>query len=233
MGHLGRKLLLLTVGLLGGGCVFAVLVMLNMPAPSPDPIVAVLTTNTVTLPWEIPETPLVAEHLSAYEGPFLEDGSDTPVSDVAALLLRNTGTEMIETAQVILWMGEERLAFQAAWLPPGSLTLVLEKEGKRMPQGAFTAIFGWVQTQNQGENLVRLEEQGMGALLITNVSDRMLENVRLYHKSLYPEKNFYMGGIAYETTLGTLAPGETVTVQPMHYAAGYSRVVNVSGDKIE
>ena len=56
----------------------------------------------LSFPLELAGTTLRAEGTVYYEGPFLENGTQEPVTGALALLVRNTGSEALQTAQITL-----------------------------------------------------------------------------------------------------------------------------------
>lgn len=46
----------------------------------------------ITFPYHVPNTELIVEEVVSYDGIFLEDGSDTEISGVTALILKNNST---------------------------------------------------------------------------------------------------------------------------------------------
>ena len=225
MGRVVRRSFLLAAG--GFWAVGILTLMLWLPAGST--VAAFSNGQGIELPVVVAED-LVAESVMVYEGAFLEDGSDRPAVNIAALMLRNQGDTPILSAEVILEQGSVRLTFQADTIPPGAAVLVLEKDGKRYRKDTFTACYGWAQKGEDRpliDSRVQVVEQGMATLLVTNPTDRVLTDLRIRHKSYYLDGDFYMGGVTYETRLDRLEPGQTLPVYPYHYAAGYSKVVEV------
>lgn len=182
----------------------------------------------ILLPCAIEGTHLTAKALWLYEGPFLEDGSGREVVDVTALVLHNSSQRDIKQAQVQLQRGEEILYFDVGVIPAGTSVLVPEKNASPYQEQSITAISGqeelW-QTPALPSGSVCVEESGIGTLRITNTTDRTLLDLTLYHKN-YTE-GLYVGGISYTTKIALLRPGETVLLEPEHYASGYSRIVRI------
>ena len=96
----------------------------------------------VTFPIDIPGTPLQIEKTVFYEGPFLEDGEDELVVGVMALLVRNTGAQSLETAQITLADERATYRFQGRHIPPHSRVLLLETGGAKFQQTGFLTASG-------------------------------------------------------------------------------------------
>lgn len=183
--------------------------------------------ESISLPYRVEGTDLIARQLVMYEGPDLEKGSDTPVSDITALLLYNDGQQEIAQAEVKLTAGEE-LTFFASNIMPGAQVLVLETNTAVWKEREITACSGWVSEaawKALPEITLEILEVDMGTLSVTNTSLRTLTDIWLYYKNYLPEGDLYVGGITYVETIPVLEPGQTVQINPNHYASGYSRVI--------
>ena len=184
----------------------------------------------VTFPADLAGTTLRIEKTVFYEGPFLEDGEDEPVAGVLALLVRNTGDQSLEMAQITLTDKQATYRFQGFHIPPGSRVLLLETGGAAFKQTGF--LTAGAQATPEGADLlqtgqVEIQDAAMGSVTVTNRSDHVLYNLRLYHKNYLADGDFYQGGICYETRIEAMEAGETVTLYPHRYAMGYSRFVRV------
>jgi hypothetical protein len=83
---------------------------------------------------------------------------------------------------------------------------------------------------DNGAANIRITDQAMGTIVVTNVSDKVLRNVCIYYKSWLSPPDVYMGGITYMEQVPVLMPGQTQYRYPRHYASGYSRVVSVTSE---
>lgn len=182
--------------------------------------------EVMQLPAPIPGTGLIAERMVSYEGPFIEDGSDTPVANVAALVIRNAGECGIEEATVVVERAGERYEFNLTYILPGMSVMVLEATAAPYFRDGITGISGWESVIDKNSNSIsclQLEAVDMGHVAVTNRTSDTMENIILYHKNYLPDGTF-VGGITYQTPIGTLEPGQTETVFPEHYADGYSKI---------
>ncbi len=185
----------------------------------------------IILPASVPGTTLLAQQLSAYEGPFLEDGSGREVVDVAALHILNTGDQEILNACITLQTEKGSYVFYGEHIPPGVTVVLLEINAAAYRQCAIKACSGWQETLDaaQQEGL-RITDKDNGTLVVTNTTDQTLHNLRLYYKSWLSPPDVYMGGITYSIAIPQLGPGQTEMLCPDRYATGYSRVVSVIAD---
>lgn len=182
------------------------------------------------LPAEVPGTTLIAQKLVSYEGPFLEDGSDREVVDVAALQVFNTGTKEVLQACVELWRGDTAYKFYAEHVPPGGTVLILESNASSFLQDGFTACSGRQLTaQSNGEvsKGISITDRAMGTVIVSNLTGQTIENINLYYKSWLSPPGIYVGGVSYCAVIPVLLPEQTVEIFPHHYASGYSKVVSV------
>ncbi len=232
--------LLLTLGAVSGLLCALILRgnVLAALAPPPETVPAVATLaptvpkstlrpTNLWLPYPISETSVVAYRMAVYEGPFMEDGTYREVTKCAALLVRNDSDRVVETGEVILERGGLLLRFPFTMLPPGGLVMVLEREGKYCPERDFSACYGWGELlleEPLAAQTLEITPQGMGSIAVTNRAKGRIGPTALFYKSYDKESGIYIGGKTYRVEIPALAPGETVTVYPEHYADGYSRI---------
>ena len=181
----------------------------------------------LTLPCKVPGTELIAKQLMMYEGPFLEGGTDVPVSDITALLLYNSGQQEIAQAEVIL-QAQQELTFFASNIMPGAQVLVLERNAASWQNWQIAACTGWTnqsQRSSLPEGALQIRDVDMGTIAVTNTTDQTLTDVWLYYKNYLPQSEIYIGGITYLKTIVSLAPGQTMKLPLNNYASGYSRIL--------
>jgi len=185
----------------------------------------------ITLPYSIKGTSLIVEEVAAYDGPYLEDGSDHEVSNVMALLLRNVGKDGVAKAEITLHSNSQKLKFVADTIPPDTTILVLEKNRSLYGEKNFTKCEGWQVTEcSDWTNWeVAISEIDMGVLKLTNQSENLLSNINIYYKNHV--EGIYVGGITFIHRIESVAPGETVYIHPNHYARGYSKVIRITAKK--
>ena len=241
-----RKVALLMAGL-AGGLLAAVFLCVSVESTyktqdaGDQKNVCAETTNPVThepftFPARIPGTTLIAEAVSIYEGPFLEDGSDEEVTDIAALLVRNAGSEEIIYCYIELKSEDSHFAFLGERIPPGATVLLLEYERGLYEKCSYLDCRGWQITAQSVIDVkkdVVITERSFGMLQITNTSDKLLWGVRIFYKSWLSPPDVYVGGMCYSVTIPLLLPGQTETLSPNHYACGFSKVTSVTAEQTE
>lgn len=217
-----RRALLLIVGLgIGGLLLLALCVHAAAQYSTQKPAPPVLPVN-------VEGTALRAVELTVYEGPFWEDGTADEVVDIAALVVENTGEGFLSEGAVILDWGEDRMVFEFSWLPPGSRTLVLEKNRKPFCVPDSMRCYGWASEAYPGQmGAVTVVESGDTELSFANRTTAAISNAAAMFKHYDAESGMYIGGITYAITAGKLQPGEICRVTPWRYVSGYSRVVCV------
>ena len=201
--------------------------------PSPTEETLIQTGNEqedTSFPLALQYTTLVVEAFSSYDGPWLEDGSEENVIGVAALLVRNTGMVGIEYARITLQQNGREMTFDATYIPPKGSVLLLEEEKQPytdapVTQCRYRTVIPGDFDLSQRE--IRIEEEGLGNLKVTNLTDQPMGCVRVFYKHHEGKSDLYVGGITYSVVIPDLQPGETRTVTPYRYACGYALVVAV------
>lgn len=173
---------------------------------------------------------LVCLEYSRFSGTFPEDGSGREVTNVAAMLVYNSSTEFLDYATVECTIGSGTGTFQITGLPPGATVWVLEKDAQTISEGeAFTAReceqYAYRSDAVMSTDLLSLKADG-STLTVTNVSDKTLENVCVYYKTVHSDGH-YFGGISYMLSFGNLVPGESAQKQSSHFGSD-SKIVRYS-----
>jgi len=200
----------------------------DAPVLQTDIVAAKLQTKTFQLPQPIIGTTLIAERLAAYDGPFLEDGTGDEVTNIAALVVRNTGVYGVSSACITLEWDSGAYKFAADMIPAGESVLLLELSRGEYEQRSWTDCTG---TQEQdltdwtAGNKITLKEVGVGTLLVTNEEPVPVENVQLYYKSYLSPPGIFVGGITYSTEIKRLEAGETTQISPDFFVNGFTKIL--------
>lgn len=184
----------------------------------------------IHFPYAIEGMPLTVEQTVVYEGPMLEQESDEPVADVLALLVQNTGSQEITSAQIELQGENATYRFSGTHIPAGGRALLVEEGNAKWSFDSYTHCSAAVQLSEDpgfSEEEIRVEEIGMRQILLTNLTDNKLTELCIYHKNFLEGMDICIGGITYSTELDALEPGEQRKVILDHYAAGYSKIVRI------
>ena len=75
---------------------------------------------------------LKVERIATYSGKFVEDGSDRPVENVAALLVTNVTDQFLDIANITYDLDGKTATFIVTGLPAGGSAWVLEYQGMTM-----------------------------------------------------------------------------------------------------
>ena len=182
------------------------------------------------LPKLIQGTSLYADRLVIYEGPFLEDGSNREVTDVAALIVRNVGENEIISCGIEVCFEEASYYFCGKRIPPGATVLMIERRGELFRLDPVISCVGWQITEDdkqEAAELVTIEERAMGTLVVTNLSNRILNEIYIFYKNWLSPPDILVGGIVYSVIIPKLLPGQTEILHPYHFVSGYSKIVSV------
>ncbi len=176
-----------------------------------------------------PEPDLKVQRIASFSGAFVEDGSDQAVENVAAILVKNRTEKFLDLGTVTYDVEGKTAVFIVTGLPAGESAWVLEYSGMVMDPDKSMRYAG-CSTSFREDVIAASEEvtfrQDGNMLQATNHTDRTLENVFVYYKTLHSDGN-YFGGIAYAVNFGTIAPGQTVEKLAGHYDISASRIVRI------
>lgn len=203
----------------------------SAPYVPPQPPAPTIPPKTVlSLPYNIPGTTLVVQRVANYSGIYLEDASNSEVTDVAMMLLYNSGSEPVELAQLTLVYDDKTLQFKASAIPAGGRVAVQEIDRKSCAVGDLTKCTVDLATMpfmEMSTELVKIEDNGNNSLTVTNLTEQDIVTVRIFYKYYLAEENAYIGGIAFSAKLSNLKAGESVVVAPRHYSSDGSQIVMV------
>lgn len=184
----------------------------------------------ISLPYSITGSSLVVRGIASYDGIYLEDGRDSEISGVTAIVLQNTGDTAVEYASVSISRDGTVLQFDASAIPTGGTVVVQEKNRTLFQEGSYTdctATVAEISGFEMSEDQVKVEESGNQSLTVTNLTDQTIPAVRIFYKFYIEEEDAYVGGITYTAKITDLEAGGMQTVTPSHYMDGSSRVMMV------
>lgn len=184
----------------------------------------------IQFPCQIPEYGLTIQKMAAYNGMFVEDGTNANTENVAMLLVENSGEFPVEYTQICVQYAQEQLIFDISALPVGEKLVVQEKTGKPIPKSNATGATAMVVQRadmQMSEGQVRVTDNGNNTLTIENLTDKTIPTVRVFYKYYMEDEGIFVGGIAFTVRVTRLGAGASVTVQPAHYTSQTSRVVMV------
>lgn len=173
---------------------------------------------------------LVVESIGSYTGNFLEDGSDTPIVDVAAMLVTNNSSQMLQVGQIDFKVNDSETAtFLISNLPAGTSVLVLEKNGRTYNSkedysyGNVTSAYMDSASTHSDKFDISMED---GKVILKNKTDKTYSKIYVYYKYVQIG-GAYKGGITYRTLLENVASGATAEAVASHMNPSSSRVVDI------
>ncbi len=184
-------------------------------------------TGGLQFPCEVPGHNLRIEKLAPYTGIFVEDGTNQQVTDVAMILVKNTGDSAVEYAEITVDYPDKTLCFQITALPAGERMVVQEKSGNVVPKGVAGRASALVvhQAQMHITPEISVVDNGDNSLTVKNLTNQTIPTVRIFYKYYMKNENMFVGGIAFTVRITSLGPESTMVVSPSHYNSQTSRVV--------
>lgn len=223
-----RRFVLLLIGVVTGCLLLSAFFKVTLePFVSAQTITSV-SRQTVEFPIYLSDA-LCAVRLTAYDGPFLEDGTDDEVIGVAALELMNTSSQMIERGRIILRCADQVLHFDFTDLPAGERLLALEEYRCYY---ARDVVFDcemdlrYAAEPSTDRLLARIETPGY--ICVENSSEKAYEGVKVHYKTYNEQSDMYIGGVTYTAYVGRMEAGSKISVTPYHVAKGYTQIVKIT-----
>lgn len=172
---------------------------------------------------------ITCDTFSSFSGQYVEDGSDIPVENIAAMLVTNHTEDFLDLATIEYEINGKTATFVVTGLPAGKSAWVMEKNQMTVGSGADFKYIDKTTAFKSGvvdsTNKITLSADG-NMLSATNNTDEKLEGVFVYYKTLHTDGN-YLGGITYMTTFGDLEPGEMKTELAGHYDKDKTEIVRI------
>ena len=201
--------------------------LLTVPTEPSSPAETLQEISRNGLPCPIPDSPLIAQAIALYEGPFWEDGGECETV-CTGLLVTNTSDTMIEYAKITLAQNGQTLSFEITYFPPGSDLLVLEKDQTPFSEAPVERLCCPRLSYFEGSlrsPQVYVSPYGACSMVATNLTDRPLETVNIFYKHYFTEENLYIGGITYQAILNCLQPGESRSTTAYHFLSDQGKIL--------
>lgn len=186
--------------------------------------------GVLTFPYAIPNTGLTIQNIASYDGVFLEDGSDSSVSGIYSIVLKNTGSTNVEFARITLSCNGTPITFELSDLPSGAAVVVQETNQTAYQNGEYrdcNVDMAEIDALEQSAEQISVQENEDGSLTVSNLTDSLIPCVRIFYKFYMSDEDVYVGGITYTAKLTDLEAGGSQTIIPSHYSRGYSKVVMI------
>lgn len=173
---------------------------------------------------------LTVEAVGSYSGNFLEDGSDEPTANVAAMLITNNSDRMLQIAQITFQVNDtETASFKVTDLPAGTSTLVLEANKREFKEeDSYTygeTASGYMDQPTLEEDKFELITE-KGKITLKNKTDQAYEKVYVYYKYVQIG-GAYLGGITYRTPFENVPAGGEVEAVAGHFNPDSSKIMAV------
>ena len=186
--------------------------------------------TVIHLPYTIPGTSLTIQRVASYDGLYLEDGSDAQVSGVAMIMLTNVGRQAVEYARITLTYDDKVLTFELSGLKAGAVVAVQEAKRSGCAFGDLidcSADVAVLDELGMADEYVSVTDNGNNTLTVKNLTDKELVTVRIFYKYYMEDQKAYVGGITYTAKISNLKAGDSIVINPSHYASGACEVVMV------
>lgn len=173
---------------------------------------------------------LTVEAVGSYSGNFLEDGSDEPTANVAAMLITNNSDKMLQIAEISFQVNEKDTAvFKVTDLPAGTSTLVLESNKREFSEeDAYTygeTATAYIEQPSLEEDKFELETED-GKITLKNKTDQAYDKVYVYYKYVQIG-GAYLGGITYRTPFENVPAGGEAEAVAAHFNPESSKIMAV------
>lgn len=172
---------------------------------------------------------ITCDNFSSFSGQYVEDGSDIPVENVAAVLVTNHSEDFLDLATIKYEINGKQATFVVTGLPAGTSAWVMESNQMTITKGVDFQYINKTTAFRSGvvdkTDKITLFAEG-NLLTAINNTDEKLEGVFVYYKTLHTDGN-YFGGITYKTTFGDLEPGEKRTELAGHYDKEKTEIVRI------
>lgn len=169
--------------------------------------------------------------MGSYSGMFLEDGLDEPVENILAIVVKNTGSELVEYGLITADCGIETATFEFSGLPAGSSVLVMEKN--RMSADNECKSISCTQYAHPGNLVMDFGSDfnvypSDGVINIENISGKDINgDVSLFYKNF--EYGLFIGGITYRARFtGGVKAGDIAQCLQQHYYEDTSAILYMS-----
>ena len=183
--------------------------------------------DALSLPYK--DDLISCESYSSFSGQYVEDGTDIPVENVAAMLVTNRSKNFLDIATIEYEIDGKPATFVVTGLPAGKSAWVMEKNQMTIEKDAnfkyIEKATGFKSGVVNVTDKITLYADGNMLTAVNNTGEK-LEGVFVYYKTLHTDGN-YLGGIAYMTTFGDLEPGEKKTELAGHYDKDKTEIVRI------
>lgn len=167
-----------------------------------------------------------------YTGLYMEDGTNEVVSDVMMIVVRNSGEDDVQLAEITAVFGGEEYRFTLTNLAAGERAVLLDQERGACNGGTLeSAVLGntalFREPMELHEDTIGID--GLeGMLNVRNISGADIDgDICIYYK--YAAQDIYYGGITFRVRIeGGLKAGELRQVPAGHFSPEGCAIVQVT-----
>jgi hypothetical protein len=180
--------------------------------------------------FELSDENLTIESVGSYMGNYVEDGSDEPTKDVAAIVITNHSKKMLQVGDITYQVTKkDKAEFRVTNLLPGMSALVLEKNKRPYKEkddySYGTVVNAYLDNPTLKEDMFKLTKEN-GKLLLENKTDKDYKKIYVYYKYTQIGGAFF-GGITYRVPFEDVKAGTKVESIANHYNKNTSKIVDV------
>lgn len=168
----------------------------------------------------------------SYAGAYVEDGSCEIVSGVMMIVVRNTGEQDIQLADIVAVSGGSEYTFRLTNLAVGERAVLLDQERRQAAEAVLeSAIVSEVALFETSMELhaETIQIDGLNGMLnVKNISEQDISgDIYIYYK--FAATDIFYGGITFRVRVeGGLKAGELRQIPAGHFKPGECRIVQVS-----
>lgn len=175
---------------------------------------------------------MLITEMGAYDGNFMEDGTDEDVSNIMMIKVKNESKQTIQYAEIRIPVKDREAKFSLSTLAPNSTVILLEQ--KRMEYVEIeteTAIAEnvviFVEPLVLHEDKIKIQILD-GAINVSNISgEDITDDITIYYKNYVDD--LYYGGITYRIRIeGGLVKDEIRQIMAQHFSDTNSKVMFVT-----
>lgn len=181
-------------------------------------------------PLILSDSNLVIQSVGGYTGNYLEDGSDDPVSEVAAIIITNNSNQMLQVGDISFAVKKNETAmFRVTNLLPGASALVLESSRRTYSSkddySYGNAATAYLEETSLHEEILDITGED-GKLTLLNKTNTSFKKIYVYYK--YARVGgVYMGGITYRVPFENVKGKDSVDSLANHFNKASSRIIDV------
>lgn len=191
-----------------------------------------VNSSKISLPYKVGTTELEITKIQKYSGKFVEDGSDKEVSNILALIVKNTSNKDLQYGQIILSTDtNDNVEFNITNLPAKSSAIVLESTGS-IP---YTKNLSYKNSTYASVNSLPMDTKKIkvttenNSITIDNISGKDLGTVYVYYKN--KKNSSYLGGITYRVKFENVEKDVKLTTKTNHFTEKNSEILMVETEK--